>query len=328
MPWRETPDELERARAEVPIKLPAADGELFGIYTPPAPGVSPAGLCAIHLTRPRSHRNRNWVQAARRLAAQGFSAFRFDYHGTGDSGGSRAFLDPRAPYRADVVAAIRGVRERFDRQRFVLTGSCFDARTALSAFPDEGDAIGGLAFIAAPVMSIDHMRDLHDSNKDWRHLMRALHNPENWRSLRDPERWRAMANVVTQMARRGRDAEPTPAGDGAPPSGPALDAGFRHDFEALVGSRARAFFLYGEDDPEFLTFQPVLRDLWPTLPPEARARFEVEVWPGEVHGGFLEMQRQRLILERVLDWVLALHPEAAGRPAEIHRPAEGAWTSV
>jgi len=54
----------------------------------------------------------------------------------------------------------------------------------------------------------------------------------------------------------------------------------------------------------------------------------VEVWPGEVHGGFLEMTRQRLILGRVLDWVLELHPDPATHPAEIHRPAEGTWTSV
>lgn len=326
MPWRETAAELDRARAEVPVKLPAPGGELFGIYTPPDPAAPAAGRCVVHLTRPRSHRNRNWVEAARRLASRGFAAFRFDYHGTGDSGGVSAFLDPREPYHDDVIAAIRFVRTRFGATRFVLTGSCFDARTALSAFRDESDAIDGLAFVAAPVMSIEHMRELHDAGKDWRHVLRALHNRDNWRALRDPERWREMAQVVARVTRGARD--PEPAAESAAPAGPALDPGFRRDFDALVGSPARALFLYGEEDPEFRTFQPVLRDLWPALPAETRARFTVEVWPGEVHGGFLEMTRQRLILGRVLDWVLALHPDPSGHPAEIHRPAEGSWTSV
>jgi hypothetical protein len=133
-----------------------------------------------------------------------------------------------------------------------------------------------------------------------------------------------MAQVVTRVARRPAAGPPVPSRPAPPP----FDPGFLRDLEALTRSHARALFLYGEADPEFLTFQPVLRDLWPQLPAEARERFEVEVWPGEVHGGFLDMQRQRLILHRVLDWVSARHPHAAGRPVEITRPAEGAWTSA
>jgi alpha/beta superfamily hydrolase len=327
MPWRETPAELGRARAEIAVKLPAPGGELFGIYTPPDPATAAAGSCVVHLTRPRSHRNRNWVEAARGLATRGFAAFRFDYHGTGDSAGESAFLDPREPYHDDVTAVIRFVRERFGAERIVLTGSCFDARTALSAFRDESAAIEGLAFVAAPVMTLEHMRELHDAGKDWRHLVRALHNRDNWRSLRDPARWRDMAQVVARVTRGARDPEPVTEAT-AGPGGPVLDPGFRSDFDALVASRARALFLYGEEDPEFRTFQPVLRDLWPALAPEVRARFVIEVWPGEVHGGFLEMTRQRLILSRVIDWVMTLHPDPATHPAGIHRPAEGVWTSV
>ena len=104
MPWRETAAELARARAETPDKIAAPRGTVFGIYTPPAPDAPDAGLCSIHLTRPRSHRNRNWIQGARFLAARGFAAFRFDYHGTGDSGGESGWLDPNDPYRDDLRA--------------------------------------------------------------------------------------------------------------------------------------------------------------------------------------------------------------------------------
>src|SRR5437763_15478570 len=123
MPWRESPAELERARAEVPVAWPTPAGTLFGILTPPA---NPAAHCVVLFTRPRSHRNRMWVEAARHLAARGFAAFRFDYHGTGDSEGETAFLNPNRPYRDDVAAVLRMLRERFGYERFLVLGACFD----------------------------------------------------------------------------------------------------------------------------------------------------------------------------------------------------------
>src|SRR5215813_827033 len=102
MPWRETAAELERARAEVPVAWPTPAGTLFGILTPEAPVAGANGRkphCVLLFTRPRSHRNRMWIEGARRLAVRGFAAFRFDYHGTGDSEGQSAFLDPNQPYR-------------------------------------------------------------------------------------------------------------------------------------------------------------------------------------------------------------------------------------
>src|ERR1051326_6708797 len=71
MPWRETAAELERARAEEPETFPAPAGRLFGIFTPPDPAAARAAQCVVLFTRPRSHRNRMWVEAARRLAAHG-----------------------------------------------------------------------------------------------------------------------------------------------------------------------------------------------------------------------------------------------------------------
>src|SRR5258706_8994661 len=152
MPWRETAAELERARAEQPVTVPTAAGTLFGIFTPPDPAAPAARHCVVLFTRPRSHRNRMWVEAARRLAARGFGAFRFDYHGTGDSEGESGFLDPNQPYRDDTHAVVRALRERHGYARFLLVGSCFDARTALSAFVDQGAAVDGLVFFSAPAM--------------------------------------------------------------------------------------------------------------------------------------------------------------------------------
>jgi len=301
MPWRETPGQLERARAERPVVVPAPDGALFGILTPPNPAVPSAGLCAVLFTRPRSHRDRMFVELARELACRGFAAFRFDYHGTGDSGGTSGFLDPNQPYRGDAVAVLRHLRAACGQRRFVLVGSCFDARTALSAFADEAAAIEALAFVAAPCMALDTQVKAHADHKDWRHLLRALRNPENWRGLARAERWRHMTSVFSRVAGRSLAGE-----GGELPLAPS----FMEHFGALARSRARALFLYGIADQEYATFQVAERTLLARLDAATRARFEVVLWPGHVHG-FLEVDRQRETLAKLLDWIGAL-PAARG----------------
>ena len=306
MPWRETAAERERARAEQLVTLATPQGTLFGIYTPPAPDAPRAPHAVVLFTRPRSHRDRMWVEAARRLANQGFAAFRFDYHGTGDSEGVTAFLNPNTPYRDDADAVLSMLRTRFGHERFLVVGSCFDARTALSTFVSNGAAVDGMVFFAAPVMELDTLVKAHADQKDWRHLLRALGNPENWRTLGDPERWRYMATVLGRVARGG--------GKGGTRNDTPLADSFVEHFRALVASRGRALFVYGDADAEYVSFKVALETVFPRLAPADRARFEVEVWPGDVHG-FLNVPVQRRALERTLAWLAPFHPKASASDA-------------
>jgi alpha/beta superfamily hydrolase len=284
MPWRESPAELARARVERPVRVPAPDGHLFGIYTPPDPAAPPAGVCAVLFSSPRSHRNRMWVEAARRLAAEGFSAFRVDFHGTGDSEGETGYRDPGKPYREDAAAVLRHLREAFGETRFVLYGICFDARTALAAFMDEPGAIEGVLFVAAPVTELDALVAADADRKGWRHLLfRALRN----------------------------------ASPGGAPELP-LSPSFVTHFQAFARSRARALFLYGQEDAEYETLRIAERRLFARLDPAVRARMTVEAWPGKVHG-YLEIGRQRETLERCIEWIRGFHP-AAARGAGSGRP--------
>jgi dienelactone hydrolase len=247
-----------------------------------------------------------WVEAARRLANQGFAAFRFDYHGTGDSEGVTAFLNPNTPYRDDADAVLSMLRTRFGHERFLVVGSCFDARTALSTFVSNGAAVDGMVFFAAPVMELDTLVKAHADQKDWRHLLRALGNPENWRTLGDPERWRYMATVLGRVARGG--------GKGGTRNDTPLADSFVEHFRALVASRGRALFVYGDADAEYVSFKVALETVFPRLAPADRARFEVEVWPGDVHG-FLNVPVQRRALERTLAWLAPFHPQASASDA-------------
>jgi hypothetical protein len=202
----------------------------------------------------------------------------------------------------------------------VLSGSCFDARTALSAFMDEGDAIAGVAFIAAPVMELATMVKVDADHRTWRHVTFALLKPQNWSAMLRAERWRYVGTVIWRMMRRSVA--------GVQQEHP-LAATFVEHFHALVRSGARALFLYGEDDPEYESFRVAERSLFTPLPPEVRQRFEVVVWPGVVHGGFLEMTRQREIFEKAEGWIASLHPSASA-PAPVPDGSQNgvtAWTS-
>lgn len=314
MPWRETAAELARARAEQPVTIPTPKGTLFGIHTPPDPAVPSAGYCVVLFTRPRSHRNRMWVEGARRLAARGYGAFRFDYHGTGDSEGEANFLDPNRPYQDDALAVLAALRAQGYR-RFLVVGACFDARTALSSFGDPTGGVDGIVFFAAPVMELDTLVKAHADHKDWKHLFRALGNPENWAALGKAERWRYMATVVGRVASGGKGG---PARNDTP-----LADSFVEHFRALVASGAKALFVYGEADAEYVSFRVALDTVFPRLSPAERARFEVEVWPGDVHG-FVNIPLQRRALEHALAWIERFHPEPHALSSTPSAGANGA----
>src|SRR6516225_950418 len=113
MDWNETPAELARAWAEQPLIMPGQQGELYGIFTPPAPEAPPAGMCVILFSRNRWWHDRLTVKGARWLASRGFPCLRFDYHGLGESEGICQAIHGDRPFTEDAVAAIRYMRKEF-----------------------------------------------------------------------------------------------------------------------------------------------------------------------------------------------------------------------
>jgi len=77
-------------------------------------------------------------------------------------------------------------------------------------------------------------------------------------------------------------------------------------------SGGRALFVYGEADAEYVSFRVALDTVFPRLSPVERARFEVEVWPGDVHG-FVNIPLQRRSLEHTLGWIERFHPQGVAR---------------
>ncbi|MGD0117851.1 MAG: alpha/beta hydrolase [Candidatus Binatus sp.] len=245
MNWRETPATLSRARAEQPVTFTGPIGALHGIFTPPAPDAAPARACVVLPGRPRAGLRRHLVLAARILAAEGFAALRFDLRGRGESDGEVARPSRTDPLGADVVAAIRYLREAHGQRQFLLAGNCFDALTALDAFPDEADAISGV-FVATPTVL----------------EQKPGGSPKHNRGLGTPSRLRS-------MVRRTR--------------APKILNSFEIPFRALARSEARALFLYAEQDRLRAEFRVAEELLFSQLDSEARQRLQIEIWPGRIH---------------------------------------------
>jgi len=315
--WRESAAERERAAAERPLTIDAPDGRLFGILTPAAAPARDTGV--VMFTRPRAHRNRMFVELSRRLAARGFHAFRFDYHGCGDSSGPSGFLNPGQPYRDDALAVLNALRREPGIARFVLVGSCFDARTALSAFDGAAPWIDGIVFMAAPLIELESFSAAQAEHKDWKHLWKALGNAENWRTLGDPGRWRHMSRVFARIAGRsvGRSGPETP-----------LSPSFERHWRAFAHSKAHALLIYGADDWETHSLHIAEGTEFKRLADET-SLVTVEIWPGGVHS-FLDVGRQREVLDRVARWIE--HPETRVHPrpgsmTSHNLPGEPVWTS-
>jgi alpha/beta superfamily hydrolase len=266
MNWRETPAMLSRARDEQPIVFMGPKGALFGIFTPPAPDASPARQCVVLPGRPRAGLRRHLVLAARILAAEGFAVLRFDLRGRGESAGEVARPSRMDPLGADVVAAIRYLREARGQTQFLLAGYCYDALSALDAFQHEADAISGM-FVATPTVLEEKLGRSSANN-----------------------RVRAAALHLRSMVKGAR--------------APKILSSFEIPFRALARSRARALFLYAEQDQLRAEFRVAEKLLFSQLSSEARERLQVEIWPGRIH----TIEGQTAVIERAISWLREFQP--------------------
>src|SRR5579883_822447 len=306
MNWPETIAEIERARAERPTVFAGPRGDLVGILTPAAPAAPRAGVHVLLLSRPRFEQRRMSVQIARRLAAVGFDCLRFDQHGWGDSAGETLPMNLDHPATTELLAALKYLRQHCGAERFILYGSCIDARNALSAFTTaEAPAVEGLIFVSTPVARLA-TTDVFN----WTNLARWARDRETWRRVLFSSASRRLGLRALRFTVRGWLGKILGRAAGS------VSVTFQTHLDALARSRARALFLYGTDDEEYTSFQVAEREVFPRLRPAARARIAVEVWPGRVHSPY-EVKRQQEVAERIIAFATTLHPYAGRVNGEV-----------
>lgn len=138
---------------------------LFGVYHPPR--VSREGLaCAIVLCGPWGHEyiyaHRSMTRLATTLAEAGFHVLRFDYFGTGDSGGEAIDVS-LAGCRSDIDVAIDELLDMSGAERVSLVGLRLGAALAAEVAATERGDIDQLVLWDPVINGEEYVRALFEA---------------------------------------------------------------------------------------------------------------------------------------------------------------------
>ncbi|MCP4405720.1 MAG: hypothetical protein GY801_51510 [bacterium] len=164
---------------------------LIGIITEPEATPETTKLPGVILLNsgllPHTGPNRLYVKIARRLAAQGFVALRFDLSGIGDSGVRRDHLPAEKSAVSETCEAMDYLQSAKGVERFILSGICSGAVNSYDAACCDDRVVG--------VVPINAYGRLHDEDEAleaslqnpaytrhyWRILLHSSFRVKNWK---------------------------------------------------------------------------------------------------------------------------------------------------
>lgn len=299
--------QMATAEHELPVYFAAGKNQLFGILTQPV-GES-LGTVAVVLgagsLASSSARNRLLVRLCRRLGAAGYHAFRFDYHGAGESTGAMdRFFRLDEPFTGDLDAAITWLRAH-GMPEFLLVGWCFGARTALTYAPRIRD-LQGLVLVSPPVFDgAEPGADITWLASKVRTSDVLRHGFRPWviRDLLDRGRRRkyarfALAKLRLAVAkiRRSQGARAIHVVDVSPR--------FLQPLQLLAARRVPMLFVYGTGDQYFDDFQQAMHAFRDEAENEAPPPIEVVTVSGQLHH-VPSVSVQEAALKAIEEWVHA-----------------------
>jgi len=288
---------VSRVERETAVFMPAPEGVLFGMVTPPASG--PLGTAVVFLpgggVMPWVIRSFP-VALSRRAAALGYHGMRFEYGGVGEStwpSGRNFHLTHPA---VDEVRAVVAWLEEEGIRRYVLVAFCFGAVTALAAAKDL-PGLAGAALISAPSHHDSPSRIAADLNA-WDYLRRAL-RLRVIKRLFQRDAWRLYRRLLAAKLQRRR------APDRAESWGRKA---ILEPLRALAAREIPVVLLYGDEDGDFKHLQ--------TADPELTAGgvmgVEVQLLPGRIHP-FDSLDGQEALLDAVVDRLATWQAGGRGR---------------
>lgn len=289
-------------RDEVPVVFEAGGDALFGVITRPTTAARGIGVIGIIPGGGRPlgmNRNRLSVGLARTLAAEGFHAMRFDYHGIGESDGvvERFRLDE--PFVVDLAAAAARLREE-GAKRLFLIGSCFGARTVVAAAPSI-PGVERVLVISFPIRDMEMgerlttrvARDVGVGSLVRRGLTR-----KGLAGLLDPrerDRYRRLARAkwrAKSTRLRGREAWRNTYD---------VSQRFLTELADLLGRGIEATFVFGEDEDLYEEFVRARDGALGDVLASAGDSVDVATIPGWVHG-FTRLEIQDAVADLAVAW--------------------------
>jgi dienelactone hydrolase len=239
---------------------------------------------------------------AHRLAARGHQAFRFNYRGCGESTGKAGRFRLDELFTEDAVGAATWLKER-GVERFLYSGSCFGARTALEAASEEPGATGVVVF-AMPMS--DYASGERGARKaaaaPMTSLTKRAMQRKTLRGLRDRDVRSLYAEMLRHKIRRL--LHPRRAASEGIEVSPVL----LRSLATLIERRVPLLFVYGESDSAYKEFLEARNGTVGRLLEKAGDRVEVRVIPGRLHG-WVSIPAGEAAVDLIVDWVSRVdHP--------------------
>lgn len=255
--------EITSADSETPVYFSVGQDKALGILTRPAG--TPIGTVAVALGAGSAVSslgpNRFLVRLCRRVGDLGYDAFRFDYHGVGESTGSVGSFRLDEPFIDDLDAALAWLHARGMRD-VLLIGWCFGARTALARAPNLSN-LSGLVLVSPPVADT-----LEPDDQIWRmasnlraaDMLKMGIRPWVVRSILDRDRRKRYAKLLAAKLRlvahtRREHRAPTSHSTGSGHVSPH----FLHPLRELIDRGVPVLFIYGSADGYYDDFQRAMQ---------------------------------------------------------------------
>jgi len=286
-------------------------GSLAGILSDPSAGARGRELPAVvilnagivHHVGP----NRIHVKLARKLAAAGFVAMRFDFSGIGDS---RPRLDGK-PFAQSAPEEVRQCLDylEFSRgiRRFVLVGICSGADNALRAGALDPRVEGAVLIEGHAIPTPAYLLRLY---------RRRLLSPRSWLRLLSG---RSEILRSIRFSRRSGSARRAAGTRDAKVRGETLSPVKREILEsirALDARRARVLLIYSSGSASHLFYETILRRRVADV--RERGSLEARLVEGADHV-FTHQTTQSQLLSTIFDWLQKLG--SPGERPEAQAPA-------
>ena len=280
------------------LKFGSSKG-LVGILTEPAPG-SPVKPTVVLLNSGILHHvgaSRLYVQVARRLAAAGHAAFRFDFSGIGDSESRKDTLGAADSAVVETREAMDLLAARRNNDQFILFGLCSGADMGFKVAGDDPRVVG--------LIQLDPFA--YRTRGYWvRHYGPKLLRPAPWKNF-----------IEVRYRKWQASRTPAPAEESTEYVAPEYRRIFppREQVEAklrtLVDRGVQLLNIFSDGQPDHINHGAQYARAFPNL--DFMGRLRVEYVPFAAHT-FTDLNDQARVIATIAEWAEQVWNGTAASP--------------